>query len=85
VLWRYLTYQLPRTDNDPGLAEAQLVSGGQGFGFANMRERAKNLGAALDIQSKPGHGTTVIVRLRVPRNRDRKNDRLLDGTGSRPA
>jgi signal transduction histidine kinase len=66
------------TDNGSGLARAQLVSGGQGFGFANMRERAKNLGAALDIQSKPGQGTTVIERLRVPRNRDRKHDRLLE-------
>jgi signal transduction histidine kinase len=53
------------TDNGSGLARAGLVSEGQGFGFANMRERAKNLGAALDIQSKLGHGTSVIVRLRM--------------------
>jgi signal transduction histidine kinase len=52
------------TDNGSGLAKARLVSGGQGFGFANMRARAKNLGATLDIRSKPGHGTSVIVRLR---------------------
>jgi predicted ATPase/signal transduction histidine kinase len=52
------------TDNGSGLARARLVS--EGFGFANMRARAKNLGAALDIQSKPGHGTSVIVRLRIP-------------------
>jgi signal transduction histidine kinase len=51
------------TDNGSGLAKARLMSGGQGFGFANMRARAKNLGAALDIRSKPGHGTSVIVRL----------------------
>jgi signal transduction histidine kinase len=51
------------TDNGSGLAKARLVSGGQGFGFANMRERAKNLGATLDIRSKPGDGTSVIVRL----------------------
>jgi predicted ATPase/signal transduction histidine kinase len=53
------------TDNGSGLARAGLVSEGQGFGFANMRERAKNLGAAFDIQSKVGHGTSVIVRLRM--------------------
>jgi two-component system, NarL family, sensor kinase len=51
------------TDNGSGLAKARLISGGQGFGFANMRARAKNLGATLDIRSKPGHGTSVIVRL----------------------
>jgi predicted ATPase/signal transduction histidine kinase len=51
------------TDNGSGLAKARLVSGGQGFGFANMRARAKNLGATLDIRSKSGHGTSVIVRL----------------------
>jgi signal transduction histidine kinase len=53
------------TDSGSGLARAGLLSEGQGFGFANMRERAKNLGAALHIQSKPGHGTSVIVRLRM--------------------
>ena len=53
------------SDNGSGLSRAGLVSEGQGFGFANMRERAKNLGAALDIQSKVGHGTSVIVRLRM--------------------
>jgi signal transduction histidine kinase len=51
------------TDNGNGLARARLVSEGKGFSFANMRARAKNLGARLDIQSKPGHGTSVIVRL----------------------
>jgi signal transduction histidine kinase len=53
------------TDNGAGLARAQLVSEGQGFGFANMRARAKSLGATLEIQSKPDHGTSVIVRLRI--------------------
>jgi serine/threonine protein kinase len=51
------------TDNGNGLARARLVSEGKGFSFANMRARAKNLGARLDIQSKPGHGTSVIVCL----------------------
>lgn len=53
------------TDNGSGLARAGLVSEGQGFGFANMRERARNLGATLDIQSKLRRGTSVIVRLRL--------------------
>jgi predicted ATPase/signal transduction histidine kinase len=49
-------------DNGSGLAKTRL-SESHGFGFANMSARAKNLGAALDIASKPGHGTSVIVRL----------------------
>jgi predicted ATPase/signal transduction histidine kinase len=52
------------TDNGSGLARTRL-SERHGFGFANMSARAKNLGAVLDIESKPGHGTSVIVRLRL--------------------
>ena len=52
-------------DNGSGL-EKVGPSGGQGFGFDNMRARAKSLGAALGIRSRPGHGTSVIVRLRIP-------------------
>jgi predicted ATPase/signal transduction histidine kinase len=52
-------------DNGSGLEKAG-PSGGQGFGFDNMRARAKSLGAALDIRSRPGRGTSVIVRLRIP-------------------
>jgi signal transduction histidine kinase len=59
------TLVLRITDNGSGLARARLVSEGEGFGFANMRARAENLGAALDIQSKPGHGTSIVVRLRL--------------------
>jgi len=35
----------------------------EGFGLGNMRERAKQLGAELDIRTAPGGGTSVIVRL----------------------
>jgi signal transduction histidine kinase len=52
------------TDNGSGLTKTRLMSEGQGFGFTNMRARAKNLGATLEIRSKPGQGTSVIVRLR---------------------
>jgi len=38
---------------------------GNGFGIGNMRTRATGLGAKLDIESRPGGGTTV--RLAVPR------------------
>jgi signal transduction histidine kinase len=53
------------TDNGSGLARTRPLSERHGFGFANMSARAKNLGAALDVESKPGHGTSVIVRLQL--------------------
>ncbi len=49
-------------DNGTGIAMAQLGSS-EGFGLGNMRERAKHLGAELDIRTAPGGGTSVIVRL----------------------
>jgi PAS domain S-box-containing protein len=52
-------------DNGSGIASARLISAGTGFGFANMRARAKSLGAKLDIRSTSGRGTTVAVRLPI--------------------
>jgi signal transduction histidine kinase len=50
------------SDNGSGISKARLGSG-EGFGLGNMRERAKNLGAELDIKTAAGRGTTVSVRL----------------------
>jgi PAS domain S-box-containing protein len=52
-------------DNGSGIANARLISEGTGFGFANMRARAKNLGAKLDIRTASGRGTSVTVRLPI--------------------
>ncbi|HTV03399.1 MAG TPA: PAS domain S-box protein, partial [Luteitalea sp.] len=37
--------------------------GGRGMGLMNMRERAVLVGGHLDIESAPGHGTSIYVRL----------------------
>jgi PAS domain S-box-containing protein len=50
-------------DNGSGIADGR--SSGGGFGFANMRARAKNLGAELDIRSTAGSGTSVVVRFPI--------------------
>src|SRR5258708_1299165 len=50
-------------DNGSGIANGR--SSGGGFGFANMRARAKNIGAELDIRSTAGSGTSVVVRLPI--------------------
>jgi PAS domain S-box-containing protein len=50
-------------DNGSGIANDRSSS--EGFGFGNMRARAKNIGAELDIRSSAGSGTSVVVRLPI--------------------
>ncbi|MCC7355073.1 MAG: GAF domain-containing sensor histidine kinase, partial [Anaerolineae bacterium] len=55
----------------PGKVELRISDDGRGFemtsispdhlGLGIMRERAEAIGATLDIQSQPGHGTQVVV------------------------
>jgi signal transduction histidine kinase len=51
-------------DNGSGIASERLETE-EGFGFTNMRERAKKLNATLDIQTAPGRGTSILVSLPV--------------------
>jgi signal transduction histidine kinase len=37
-----------------------------GLGLASMEERVKHLGGTMDIQSSPGRGTRVTVRIPLP-------------------
>jgi PAS domain S-box-containing protein len=39
---------------------------GRGFGLVGMQERAALVGGTLEIESSPGKGTTVLVRIAVP-------------------
>ncbi len=39
-----------------------------GFGLQGMRERAELVGGQLQIQSEPGHGTTIRLRLPLARS-----------------
>ena len=64
---------LVRLSRDNGHAELTISDDGRGFtfdqtsrglGLGGMRERALLVGGAIDIESRPGAGTTV--RLRVP-------------------
>jgi signal transduction histidine kinase len=49
-------------DNGLGINNTHLESG-EGLGITSMRDRARQLDAQLDIQTAPGRGTTVTVRL----------------------
>jgi two-component system CheB/CheR fusion protein len=50
-------------DNGVGFNPPEDPSGASGLGLPGMRERAFLIGAALQIESEPGAGTTVILRI----------------------
>ena len=52
-------------DDGVGFDAAARTSGG-GFGLVGMQERAALIGATLEIESSPGKGTTVLVRIDAP-------------------
>jgi PAS domain S-box-containing protein len=49
---------------DPALPPA---GGEQSFGLSIMRERAEGIGSRLELHSAPGQGTSVIVRVPLPK------------------
>lgn len=52
-------------DDGKGFDLAELGQA-RGWGLSNMKKRAAILGGELDIDSRPGEGTTVMVRVPVP-------------------
>ena len=55
-------------DSGAGFGAGRPTPGqGPRFGLQVMRERAESLGGSLEVQTEPGKGTTVLVR--VPRRR----------------
>jgi two-component system sensor histidine kinase UhpB len=46
-------------------AERAFGAGEKGLGLVGMRERAMLVGGTLGIESHPGEGTTVVVRIPV--------------------
>jgi signal transduction histidine kinase len=55
-------------DDGQGFEVAALTSAAtprRGAGVPNMRERAALAGGTFEIESSPGHGTTIIVRMPV--------------------
>jgi signal transduction histidine kinase len=53
-------------DDGVGFTPAESAAGRQGFGLVGMQERAALVGASLEIESTPGHGATILVRMAVP-------------------
>ena len=55
-------------DDGQGMENVPELYAQQGFGLANMRERAETIGGHFEIQSRVGLGTQVIVRLPRPKS-----------------
>lgn len=50
-------------DDGAGFEAAALPRGAEGFGLVAMRQRAEAVGGALEVESRPGRGTRVRLRL----------------------
>lgn len=63
----YLDDQVTLDVYDDGIGfrpdEVRSRSDGTGYGLAALRERVTALGGRLDVESAPGEGTAVAVRL----------------------
>ena len=53
-------------DDGIGFEPANSADDRHGFGLVGMHERAALVGATLEIESTPGNGTTILVRMAVP-------------------
>jgi len=53
------------TDDGVGFNVADVINSDvqQGWGLTTMSERVKSLGGSFDIESRPGHGTRVVVEI----------------------
>jgi len=60
------TYRFRVRDNGQGFDPRAVAQKGEGhIGLSIMRERAQRIGGELEIESRPGGGTTVTLRLPV--------------------
>jgi two-component sensor histidine kinase len=53
-------------DNGCGFAQASVPSGRKGNGLANMHQRMQSIGGVLGLDSTPGGGTRIALKLRLP-------------------
>jgi signal transduction histidine kinase len=52
-------------DDGKGFDDAELPSESQ-LGLVGMRERAHLVGGSMTLESSPGHGTTICIRVPLP-------------------
>jgi len=56
-------WELAVADDGVGMEQSPELSARQGFGLASMRQRAGAIGGEWQIESQPGRGTRVSVRM----------------------
>jgi signal transduction histidine kinase len=61
-------WALAVADDGVGMDQHVELYSGEGFGLTSMRQRAGAIGGEWQIESKPGQGTRVSVRLPKRRN-----------------
>jgi signal transduction histidine kinase len=57
---------------DDGVGFDAAAVGASGFGLRNISARAQELGARLEVHSRPGQGTRILLKL--PRNHEPRAD-----------
>jgi signal transduction histidine kinase len=67
--------QINVSDNGEGFNLNERTHGRRGFGLTGLAERAKMLGGTVSVQSTPGKGTTISVRIDAPRKKDGEKGR----------
>jgi signal transduction histidine kinase len=58
--WKASNLVFQVRDNGSGISAARLKKS-EGFGLANMRERASEIDGRFEIQTAAGRGTSIIV------------------------
>jgi len=64
------------SDHGKGFAESdyiRMMSAEKHMGLMNMRERARLLGGECRIQSSPGEGTSIFVRIPIVKDQSEQN------------
>jgi signal transduction histidine kinase len=51
-------------DNGRGMGETSPDR--NGHGLENLRNRTAQIGGQLEVQSRPGQGTKITIKLKVP-------------------
>jgi two-component system, NarL family, sensor histidine kinase UhpB len=74
ILERRQDHVLLIVEDDGVGFEGSAGESGQGFGLMGMHERAALVGASLQIESTPGQGTTILVRMATTADVARANN-----------
>jgi signal transduction histidine kinase len=59
--------ELNVADDGVGFEVDRAVAQPNSFGLKGMRERVAQVGGRLEVRSSPGHGSTIAMRLPIPR------------------